>query len=203
MDINLCKILKGHEGETFYSPLYGDVVVRLTTDTNYPIAITSKYGDTRILESNGKYGRGDGECLLFPSKDQRNWNKWDKENNHKTPKTWSELIKLKGTKEYALHCQIVDGAFYNEVSSSSIEQSALALLKIHQLIEVGYGGNITNEEWNDGKRKYVIVYVEYRFVINIALVTKRHIAFHTQEQAEEFLKYPENVQLLRDYFQIN
>ena len=204
MDINLCKILKGHEGETFYSPLYGDVTVRLTTDTNYPIAITSKYGDTRILESNGKYGRGNGECLLFPSKDQRNWNKWDKENNKKTPKTWSELIKIKDIfTECAEICSNGGEDKSKTFMNTPIKKAALALLKIHQLIEVGYGGNITNGEWNDGKRKYVITYAEYRFVINIALVTKHHIAFHTQEQAEEFLKYPENVQLLKDYFMVD
>lgn len=29
------------------------------------------------------------------------------------------------------------------------------------------------------------------------------IMFHNHEQAEEFLLYPENVQLLKDYFQIS
>lgn len=28
------------------------------------------------------------------------------------------------------------------------------------------------------------------------------IAFHTKEQAKEFLKYSENIQLLKDYFMI-
>lgn len=26
-NINLCEILKGHEGETFYSPLFGNIIL--------------------------------------------------------------------------------------------------------------------------------------------------------------------------------
>ena len=31
------------------------------------------------------------ECIVFPSRDQRDWGKWDKEQKSKTPKTWGEL----------------------------------------------------------------------------------------------------------------
>lgn len=33
-----------------------------------------------------------GEYMLFPSKDQRDWNKWLEEQNTKVPKIWSEII---------------------------------------------------------------------------------------------------------------
>ena len=89
------------------------------------------------------------------------------------------------------------------LGDSPIEKSVKALLKIHQLIEVGYGGNVTNEEWNNHEIKYVINYANNTFVINSVVTTKNHLAFHTLEQAEEFLSHPENVQLLRKYFMLN
>lgn len=33
--------------------------------------------------------------------------------------------------------------------------------------------------------------------------TPTPIAFHTKKQAEDFISYPENIQLLKDYFIIN
>ena len=90
-NINLCEILKGHEGETFYWVLNGAEVILNSVKYNIvSLKIDENYG-VNLLPSGAAF-KG-GEVLLFPSKDQRDWNKWDKENNHKTPKTWSELIK--------------------------------------------------------------------------------------------------------------
>ena len=82
---------------------------------------------------------------------------------------------------------------------SPIEKSALALLKIYKLIEEGYGGNVTREEYLSPISKYSIIYDGKRFVINHYLYGVYHISFHTNDQAEEFLLYPENIQLLKDY----
>ena len=91
----------------------------------------------------------------------------------------------------------------NEYAEESIVKSALALLKIHQLIEVGYGGNITKEEWEKAfELKYVIsCTADKSFPIHTTNCIHT-IAFHTKEQAEEFLKYTENVELVKDYFMI-
>lgn len=87
-----------------------------------------------------------------------------------------------------------------------IEKSALALLKIHQLIEVGYGGNVINDEWIDRDiTKYFISFDNDNLIgIEKTILSEEfsHIAFHTKEQAIEFLKYPENIELLKDYFMI-
>lgn len=202
-NINLCEILKGHEGETFYSRCFGNVILIDHVDLKFK---ASKEHDEIILEyyHKGNYSEN-GEQDLFPSKGQQDWNKWNKENNPKVPKTWSELVKKDG--KIATYNLI---ATYNDYTPHStsytpIEKSALALLKIHQLIEVGYGGNITNEEWN--RYCYPKYFIEYNNENKIFRVmefsySKSHIAFHTKEQAEEFLKYSENVQLLKDYFMI-
>lgn len=195
-NINLCEILKGHEGETFYSPIYGENIKLRTVHPHLLV-----FENTSSFLPNGSCNEG-GECLLFPSKDQRDWNKWIEEQKSKVPKTWSELVKFKQADIYTIQC-----SSFVYKNNRNITNSALALLKINQLIEVGYGGNITNEEWvAQGCRKWVIVSDSNDG--NFIVVTTRdsymrkNPAFHTEEQAEEFLKYPENIQLLKDYFMI-
>lgn len=203
-NINLCEILKEHEFETFYSPIYGDVYINLLNN-----CIRIHTNDKCIcLSPNGKFwGFKNGECLLFPSKEQRNWNKWLEEQKLKVPKTWKELKRSNTIyTHYSLNYIVDDKDYLTSIGTNLIEKSALALLKIHQLIEMGYGGNITNEEWKNTTK------LKWYFVPNVADLfdvmcsknynKKRNIAFHTKEQAKEFLKYHENFQLLKDYFMI-
>lgn len=146
-NIDLYKILKGHSGETFYSPLIGDDVILIKTDNKDPFArgdITVKSIhslDKYNFNKDGSYYRG-GECMLFPSKNQRDWDIWIEENKPKIPKIWSELIK---TIQPILYCEIShksDGHYISvseDCGDTPIESSTLALLKIFQLIDVGYG----------------------------------------------------------------
>lgn len=201
-ELNLCEILKGHEGETFYSPICGDILFyQIDSNRSYPIRCSKK---TRMIDFTSKgefYKDYDGECQLFPSKDQRDWDKWIEEQKSKAPKTWSELEKVtpRPITIYSIGVPTASDAQMN---------SALALLKIQQLIEFGYGGNVTNEKWKEFNYKdpvfCIIPSCDKTFIIHnvCGLHKKRHIAFYTMEQAEEFLKYPENIQLLKDYFMI-
>ena len=69
-NIYLSEILKGCEGMVFYSTMVG--YCRLIEITEY---ITIRYeddDDCLVLESDGKYSI-DGECTLFPSKENRDW----------------------------------------------------------------------------------------------------------------------------------
>lgn len=204
-NLNLCEILKGHEGETFYSPCYGYITLKAINPYCY---FSLFFNDNNSEYRFTKYGKistsNDADCVLFPSKDQRDWNKWVEENKSKPkiPKTWSELEKLSICDSYILGKGIGEVDF-TSVGNTPIEKSVLALLKIHQLIEIGYGGNITNEEWKEHtKIKYTIDLKDKKLICSYTYHFKSHIAFHTKEQAEEFLKYSENVQLLKDYFMI-
>lgn len=211
-NINLCEILKGHEGKTFYSPLFGDVkLLDSCYSEKYPIRIEELSELRRtILTFNGYYSESNvGEIMLFPSKNQRDWNKWDKENNPKVPKTWSELIERYKVRKYELVFED-KYSLHSYANSEPIEKSALALLKIFQLIENGYGGNVTDEEWRSNIEKWYFMPNMYYspdegnnmwdIVSARGYTYKRTFAFHTKEQAEEFLSYPENVKLLKDYF---
>ena len=78
-NINLCEILKCcPKGWEFYSSIYGWIYFEgLNTGDKYPVVISYKNGK---LESFGADGRlfldYAGECVLFPSKDQRDWSKF-------------------------------------------------------------------------------------------------------------------------------
>lgn len=200
-NINLCEILKGHEGETFYSPCYGYIILKAIKPHCYFSLFFDDNNSDYKFTKHGKISANDNaDCVLFPSKEQRDWNKWTEEQKSKKSKTWSELVEQE--KAHFYEANLCD---CNELIDeySPIEKSALALLKIHQLIEVGYGGNISSEEWNNNEWKFTYQYTKTGIDIISTRISKYIIAFHTKEQAEEFLSYPENIQLLKDYFMIN
>lgn len=210
-NLNLCKILKGHEGEIFYSPLFGNIVLtNISEGTKYPLDFRLN-GQLHCFTLDGKYSIYNAECLVFPSKDQRDWGKWVKEQESKKLKTWSDLVKNNKAIELSAQIKIElcykDNSFCDaSIVKSPAEKSALALLKIYQLIDVNYGGNIKIEEWKDlDLNKWAIVFSEdNRFYPSMCILPANftQIAFHTKKQAEEFLKYSENIQLLKDYFSV-
>lgn len=106
-NLDLTKILDGcPKGIKFYSTIFGEITfVGIGFSSNYPIMVKvyDKYNDITINESftkDGKYARFyDAECILFPSKDQRDWSKferfWDKPKIEKfDPKTLQPFDKV-------------------------------------------------------------------------------------------------------------
>ena len=154
--------------------------------------------DERVyLYPDGTYYRG-GECMLFPSKDQRDWNKWVEEQKRKVPKTWNEYINS----EYYEWDEAIGSL---SMQDKPIYKSIFALYKIYQLIEIGYGGNPSfKEKHSFPKNPLYTIAIDCMGILCISDdITEQHlIAFHTKEQAEEFLSYLENIQLLKDYFMI-
>lgn len=78
---NLVSILKHcPEGTKLYSPVYGEVVLdSVQSKSIYTLAKTNN-GATLVVEFT-RLGRlhyefSNGECVLFPSKDQRDWDKF-------------------------------------------------------------------------------------------------------------------------------
>lgn len=84
-NLDLTKILDGcPAGTEFYHLIFGQVALREIIDGEYPIIVepiinTTRSSLTKSGRLNDKY---DGECLLYPSKHQRDWSKferfWDK-----------------------------------------------------------------------------------------------------------------------------
>ena len=79
--LNLCKVLKDcPTGTVFYSTLHGKVNFVRIDEEEHPIIFmfTDKGVEfTSRVSSEGKYLYSTiGECILFPSKDQRDWSKF-------------------------------------------------------------------------------------------------------------------------------
>ena len=99
--IDLTKILKDcPKGWKFYSTLYGEVEFeKIKKESEYPIVIITKHGNNSDIKSDGRYygEYDDGECTLFPSKDQRDWSKftapWYKKDKF-DPKTLKPFDKV-------------------------------------------------------------------------------------------------------------
>lgn len=83
-NLDLTKILEGcPKGTKLYSPIFGEIEFERINKKDGYIEIKEEYG-INTFRNNGTYlRRKNGECLLFPSKDQRDWSKferfWDKE----------------------------------------------------------------------------------------------------------------------------
>lgn len=83
--INVAEKLKGcPEGTKLYSPLYGEVeFVRIDIGNHkFPIIVRAleneiPYSNVNFTAEGKWYNVEQSECLLFPSKDNRDWNKFD------------------------------------------------------------------------------------------------------------------------------
>lgn len=78
---NIAEILKYcPKGTKLYSPTCGDCILKgVDSDSTYPISVTSCSDAYHLLTftNEGKLlARLNGECLLFPSKDQRDWDEF-------------------------------------------------------------------------------------------------------------------------------
>ena len=78
-NINLTKILKDcPKGTKLYSSTFGQVEFQyIKSDSMYPIVIKLENGVIESIASDGKiFNDYNGECIIFPSKDQRDWSKF-------------------------------------------------------------------------------------------------------------------------------
>ena len=101
-NIDLTQILKDcPKGWEFYSSIYGYVYFEgLNTGDKYPVIISYKNGKLECFGADGRLLLDcAGECVLFPSKDQRDWSKftapWYKPEKKKfDPKTLKPFDKV-------------------------------------------------------------------------------------------------------------
>ena len=105
-NIDLTKILDGcPEGTNFYSTDSGEVAfVEMTNANHFPIKLKyytiDKFALTTLVTKDGQIEYDcNGECTLFPSKDQRDWSKferfWDKPKVEKfDPRTLQPFNKV-------------------------------------------------------------------------------------------------------------
>lgn len=80
-NLNIVEILKDcPKGTKLYSPVFGDIeFVRVCQNDSVDFPIEFKLSDESLnsVTTDGRlYEEFNGECILFPSKDQRDWSKF-------------------------------------------------------------------------------------------------------------------------------
>lgn len=83
--LNLVEILKNvPKGTNLYSTIFGDVYFdSIDNDMYYPIRVKTSVGTVSLLSKEGLYNFAyDGECTLFPSKENRDWSTFKVENKN-------------------------------------------------------------------------------------------------------------------------
>lgn len=135
------------------------------------------------------------ECIKFKKKVKIN--------------TWKDLKFISGifinSESYLKEISTItkDSNDKNVFISKKYAKSALALAQISQLMPY-YGGEITEEEWKNVRlKKYRVLFYNSKIATNIYYDTKQMIGFHTEEQLNRFLSFPENIQLVKDLYMVD
>lgn len=98
-NLNLVEILKDcTEGTKLYSPIFGDVNFQLIDEyaITDPISVRTDENYIEHFTADGRYyfQYNGGECVLFPSKDQRDWSKFKPKKQKFDPKTLQPFDKV-------------------------------------------------------------------------------------------------------------
>lgn len=98
------------KGTKLYSPVFGEVeLAKVDDDEDYPITCITENGVYRIFTSDGMIfcDYSDAECMLFPSKDQRDWSKFgvsdqvtDQESKHQFKPFDKVLVRDRDEQEW-------------------------------------------------------------------------------------------------------
>ena len=108
-NLNLVEILKDcPKGTKLYSPVYEYVElvsVSLVECAKYPIEIKDRYGASDGITKDGRiYEEFNGECMLFPSKEQRDWSKFNVPDKIATIMNENLNMENKEIKELIIQC---------------------------------------------------------------------------------------------------
>ena len=95
-NLNLAEILKDcPEGTKLYSPIFGEVELVKVHNNDYPIEVKLSNNTFDSFTKDGRiYMDYDGECMLFPSKEQRDWSKFKVKKSKFDPKTLKPFDKV-------------------------------------------------------------------------------------------------------------
>ena len=96
-NLNLVELLKDcPKGTKLYSTVFGEVeYVGIAKESGYPITFrTSKNTANGVTSEGTHFDCYDGECTLFPSKEQRDWSKFKVKKHKFDPKTLKAFDKV-------------------------------------------------------------------------------------------------------------
>lgn len=92
---------------------------------------------------------------------------------------------------------------WNVFATKKQAKSALAMARISQIManDPRFGGVVTDEEWENGKDKFVITKISSKICYDSFRKTYHFLAFRTKDQLDLF--FEENEDLVRDYLMID
>lgn len=136
-NLNLVEILKDcPKGTKLYSPVFGDVEFMKINDYDevYFIIVEVEEKIFSFTSQGRLYNIGQGECLLFPSKDQRDWSKFttpwlekqDKKSSWKPSKEEMDVLYSLSyiTNEYDEHKEDVITHLYQDLKREFFNDSS-------------------------------------------------------------------------------
>lgn len=95
-NLNLCQILKDcPKGMKLWSPIWGDVYFDKTYESDWFYIKVPYLSDEKVIRPNGYLWNVDtAECIVFPSKDQRDWSKFKAPIKRFDPKDFKPFDKV-------------------------------------------------------------------------------------------------------------
>lgn len=138
--MNIAEILKDcPKGTKLYSPIFGELNFEFVReDARLPIVCTAIDGVVPLFTCDGRYldRYTNAECILFPSRDQRDWNKFGMTDQETKPqfKPFDKVL-VRDYDDRKWVCDFFEGI----PTSSEYEYSAVLRGLVHQCIP--YEGN--------------------------------------------------------------
>lgn len=178
--MNIAELLKdAPKGTKLYSPLCGEVTFSgIDEDLTYCILVADCYGSEIIFDEMGRYDNTykDAECLLFPSKDNRDWSTFKVE--PKFPMGIGDCGAILGitgmTAEYK----------YKRAKLDALHQLIIARDAWWKV------DNDWKPDWSEESDtwKYVIIRREDNILATEEVVIARTLAFRTEEIRDTFFE---------------
>lgn len=203
--LNLCEVLKYcPQGETFWSPMLGDVKLNDIDQESKKINVILASGATWDINADGTITIDNvtsPEVMLYPSCEQMAWTKVKYEKKKELPRTWEEFCKnyerKKGDSYIDLVSKICTSSYdsgFREINhdrnilpSKQAAEAHLAYMQLHQLRDAWREGWLP--DWTDeDQTKYVILNTAGEFTIRGFYSMSCFLAFQDEKRAEEFLE---------------
>lgn len=129
---DLSSVLKSYLLRTFYSPLLGEVTLIKVDEALHFKYLNSEF-ITTLMGTDA-----DGNVVVFPSKEQRDWNAWLKSIR---PSTWAEIRETITPKSaYKEEFDRIDNI------SGDMSEGAMAFQKLKFLLKYAYARNDEHQE---------------------------------------------------------
>lgn len=174
---NIAEILKNcPKGTKLYSSIFGEVELDEVTDS---IFVRHALNKTLIaFYTDGKY-HSNGECILFPSKENRDWNKFKA---FKYPTTFEDCVEI---------LQLEFNPIWSGVPHRQIDYKDALLYNLKKLLicRDAYwkiAGDWDPDWGNAAQTKYCITVSENNIRLNYTQVKNRILAFPTEEMRDTF-----------------